>query len=450
MALRNVLIAAYHFPPMGGSGVQRVAKWGRYLPTHGLRPHILCAGHGHYSLSDSTLVSDLHPSTRIHRVIGCEPAGIAARVGALTGSPRFESAIAWRLNSVADTFPAFERESLWVPSAIRAARQICRESPMHAVITSGPPHATHLIGLHLRRRLGLPWIADLRDALLDNWDRGDSRIESTFLALLERRIVRFADRIVVTCPEVAESMAARHAISPDRFEYFPNGYDPADAPPHAPRNTYDRLIVAHVGALYGDQTIAPVLEALATLIAVDPSLRDRIELRIVGTLSASQRASLCPEWRLLLTETGYLPHADAIRAMRDADALLLMTPSNGRGRFCIPAKTFEYLAFGGHILAIVHAGTELQRLLHRAGNATVVPSHSPVDIAAALQSQIARHRDGSLSARRDRAALTEYHRERQAQRLAELIDRVVAPAHPRLWIPRTAASTTRLGEEDAA
>lgn len=450
MALRNILIAAYHFPPMGGSGVQRVAKWGRYLPTHGLRPHILCAGHGHYSLSDSTLVRELHPSTRTLRVIGCEPAGLAARLGAISGSARLESAIAWRLNRIADAFPFIERELHWVPSAIRAARKICRESQMHAVITSGPPHATHIIGLHLRRRLGLPWIADLRDALLDNWDRRESRIETAWLAALERRIVRFADRIVVTCPEVAESMAARHAVSPDRFEFIPNGFDPADASPQAPRNTDDRLILAHIGALYGDQTIAPVLEALASLIAVDPSLRDRIELRIVGSLSKAQRASLRPEWRSLLTETGYLPHADAIRAMRDADALLLMTPAKPRGRYCIPAKTFEYLAFGGHILAIVHAGTELHRLLHRAGNATVVPSHSPVDIAAALQTIIARHRDGTQSTRRDRAAIAEYHRERQAQRLADLIDDVVAPAHPRLSIPRNAASTTRLGEEDAA
>lgn len=443
MALRNILIAAYHFPPMGGSGVQRIAKWGRYLPTHGLRPHILCAGHGHYGLADTSLLDDLHPTTRIHRVTGCEPAGLAARLGALTGSARLESAIAWRLNRIADALPFIERESLWVPSAIRAARQICRDSQMHAVITSGPPHATHLVGLHLRRRLGLPWVADLRDALLDNWARRNSRIESVVLAALERRIVRFADRIIVTCPEAAESLAARYGVTPDHFEYLPNGYDPADAPAHTAQRTHDRLILAHVGALYRDQSIAPVLKALANLIAIDPTLRDRIELRIVGSLSNAQRAALRPEWRQLLTETGYLPHADAIRAMRDADALLLMTPANARGRFCIPAKTFEYLAFGGHILAIVHAGTELQRLLLRAGNTTVVPSHSPADVAAALQSLIARHRDGTLSARRDRAALAEYHRERQARRLAELIGDVVAPAHPRLSIPHTAA-------EDAA
>lgn len=443
MALRNILIAAYHFPPMGGSGVQRIAKWGRYLPAHGLRPHILCAGHGHYGLADSTLLNELHPSTRVHRVTGCEPASLAARLGAISGSARLESAIAWRLNRIADALPMIERESLWVQSAIRAARKICRISQMHAVITSGPPHATHRIGLHLRRRLGLPWIADLRDALLDNWALRDSRIESAILAALERRIVRFADRIIVTCPEVAESLSARHGVDPDRFEYLPNGFDPADAPPHTAPRSHDRLVLAHVGALYRDQTIAPVLEALAALIAADPSLRNHIELRIVGSLSTAQRNSLRPEWRPLLTETGYLPHADAIRAMRDADALLLMTPANARGRFCIPAKTFEYLAFGGHILAVVHSGTELQRLLARAGNATVVPSHAPADIAAALQTIIARHRDGTLSTRRDRATLAEYHRERQSQRLAELIDDVVAPAHPRLAIARTAA-------EDAA
>ncbi len=432
--MRNVLIAAYHFPPMGGSGVQRVVKWSRYLPRAGWRPHVVCAGHGQYPLMDDTLLREVHPSARVHRVVGWEPAGVAQRVKRIVGADRLEAVLAWRLNRLIDATPLPERELLWVPSAITSARRIVDDNSVEAVITSGPPHSTHLVGLHLKRRMQVPWIADLRDAMTDNWAADhDSWTSAVFARFVERQVVRHADHIIVTCPEVSQSLAARHALAPERVSFIPNGYDPTDAPIGIPSRRNERLVIAHVGALYRDQGLAPVLDAITRLIGADSTLRDKIELRIVGSISNTQRASLTVAQRALVTETGYVSHGAAIREMREADVLLLMTPGNPRGRYCIPAKTFEYLAFGGHIFAVVHPGTELERLLRRCGNATVVPSHSSDSIATALRGCLETCCDGH-DERRDRSLLAEYRRDHQASRLATLIESVVDGTAPSLRI----------------
>ena len=54
-------------------------------------------------------------------------------------------------------------------TVLEAVDEVLKGTTDEAVITSGPPHSSHLVGRTLKRRLGLRWIADLRDPLVDNW-----------------------------------------------------------------------------------------------------------------------------------------------------------------------------------------------------------------------------------------------------------------------------------------
>ena len=85
MQPRRVLLVTYRYPPLGGSGVQRAAKLARYLPQAGWRVHVLTAGCTHYPLVDSALSDDSVPGVTVHRVLGYEPAGIAATTCGLLG-----------------------------------------------------------------------------------------------------------------------------------------------------------------------------------------------------------------------------------------------------------------------------------------------------------------------------------------------------------------------------
>ena len=431
--LRNLLLAAYHFPPHGGSGVQRALKLARYLPLLGWRAHVVTAGHDHYPVLDRTLCAE-YDDAYVERVPGWEPGALAKRMAAPL-SPLFkrsrcglEDRLFWRLDRWMRSLPLAEIEQLWVSAVARRARHMIREHAIEALITTSPPCATHLVGRNLQRRMGIPWIADLRDPIVDNFSyRPRSSREDRFFHRLEATIAREADRVVVTCPELAERLRKRYRDVPaERFTTITNGYDPTDAPIVVQAAISGRFTLAHVGAFYREQTVGPILDAIRQLRAAHLDIRKVLKLRLVGTLSASERARLLPDDVSFLDQTGYVDHHTAINEMAAADALLLTTPATDGGRLCIPAKIFEYLAFGKHIIASLHESSWISRTIRQAGNCTLIPR---ADVAAwtnAIESCFAAWNTGRLQHPRDRAVVDAFRRDRIAARYARVIEEAIA------------------------
>ena len=441
--LREALVIAYHFPPIGGSGVQRMLKLARYLPRLGWRAHVVCCGHTQYPLLDGSLAREAGDETIVHRTGGMEPGGLAASMGQqLAGAwggaaKRIEEGLSWRLQKALSHAPLPEHELLWVPSAIRQARTIAEHHPIEAVISSGPPHCTHWVGESLKRRLGLAWIADLRDPILENWARhGGGPWRERYWRWLERAVVRRADRVVVTCAEAGERLIERYpSLAEDAVGFIPNGFDPEDAPRRVIPSERPTFHLAHVGAFYRDQSIGPILEAIRIVRDRSAAAATALRFDLIGSLSSQQRLLLRPEDGVFLRHIGYLPHSEAVQAMAAADALFLMTPSNPAGRFCVPAKTFEYLAFGRHIIAMVHAKTMLARTLEQAGNTTIIPDRSVKGLADAILICFEDWRLGRRQPARNASFVGQFERERQVQEFSKLLEDCTAE-RPRLRLVR--------------
>jgi glycosyltransferase involved in cell wall biosynthesis len=524
MALRNLLLVTYQFPPVGGSGVQRALKLASYLPRSGWRAHVVSAGHVHYPLLDPTLTSGVDGEVAVHRTCGLEPAGVAqviCRHLAPAGSASdwlggVEDRLYWRLDRMFGRLQLPETEMLWVPAAIRQARRLVDRHEIEAVVTTSPPNSAHLVGLSLRRRLGLPWVADMRDPILDNFAQtAQGRLADRFWRWLEGSVVRHADAVVVTCPELADRLTERYPdVAAGRFCTITNGFDPADGPGfvrerihalnnrarmwsanpgptspkrerglsqpvvsqnpslalragralgsdscrtiahgdlaadapavregiHAPAAARGRFTLAYVGAFYREQTIGPILEAIRRLRAARTDVARDLAFRLIGSLSSSQRRLLQEGDDAFFHDVGYRPHEEAVAEMSRADVLLLVTPANDGGRLCIPAKMFEYLAFGGHIIAQIHAGTAMWRILAAAGNVTLLDHRAPGALtrafektqALALCHSIERCYDawraGTLDGPRDRSVVDRFRRDRLAGRYAKLVERCVERA----------------------
>ncbi|MBN2562239.1 MAG: glycosyltransferase [Phycisphaerae bacterium] len=507
MALRNLLLVTYQFPPIGGSGVQRALKLAQYLPQVGWRAHVVSAGHTHYPLLDPTQRVGDGEELVVHRICGLEPAGVArticrhlAQDGAapewLRGRPKYlvarssrrcrpsgrgaratdvpgrsltalEDRLYWRLDRVCEGLHLPEAEMLWIPAAIRQSRRLVERHGIEAVVTTSPPHSAHLVGLSLQRRLGLPWIADLRDPILDNFAyHPQTRLADRFWRWLEQAVVSNADHVVATCPELIDRLLDRHArLDANRFSTITNGFDPADrpkdgvgaVPDHAkspsqgggtgvlpvaqpaapasgggcgvrsrPRLTKSqRFTLAYVGAFYREQTIGPVLDAIRSLRANRGDIATDIEFRLIGSLSASQRRLLGADDAAFFKDMGYRSHEEAIREMAQADALLLVTPANDGGRLCIPAKAFEYLAFGGHILGLVHEGTALWRIMADAGNVTLLDCRVPGGLVPAIGRRYDAWRAGTPNGQRNQQVVERFRRDRLAARFARVVERCV-------------------------
>jgi glycosyltransferase involved in cell wall biosynthesis len=434
--VRRVLFIAYHFPPTGGSGVQRSSKFVRYLPDCGFEPVVVTgpgeAG-GRWTPGDASLGSDVPEGTEVLRVPGPVPGD--------------GSGWGWRARRFALGEHPFD--AWWSAGVYALAR---RRHEVDLVYASMSPFSSALPAAELAAHLGVPWVADLRDP----WALDEYFAYPTFAHWrLEQRRMR---RRLATAAAVVLPTPGTLARFLDFFPEFAgraieirNGFDPGDFAGPPPRRRDGALRVVHAGYSYGDlgrrrlrrllggtdfdvdarpRSPAFLLEAMRRLLAERPELRARLRLHLAGPLTDVDRASIAGSGCADVVEAhGYLPHAQAVELVRSADVLFLpmhRLPPGARSTI-VPGKAYEYLASGRPILAAVPAG-DPRDLLEGAAWTVVCEPDDADGIAAGLRALLERA-DARRTATADRGRLVEpFTRPHLAHELARTFERVLAGA----------------------
>lgn len=440
----RVLLISYQFPPTGGSGVQRPAKLAKYLPQWGWSVEVLTAAHDRFPWIDTSLLTDLPDELIMHRVAGREPACVAdwlgsgcARIGGMRFGHRVSDAMHWRLTGLADRMGLANGESLWTGPAVRAAVREHRRRPYDAVISTGPPHFVHQVALHIARTTGLPWLAELRDPLVSDFDRtGPSHRQVQRGQSLERAILQQADRVVTTCPTFAWDLRERYPHRAARIQAITNGFDREDIlraletesaagqqawPPDILGDPANECVFVAAGAFYGRRELCRLIRPLHRLIQLHPAWAGRVKLVVAGTIDAEQRRMLEPHRHDWVTFTGYVDHAHAIRLTASAACSIVIVPACEHGTLSIPGKTFELLALPTHVLGLVPPGSDTEHILRRAGGCTVTPFEREHAITSTLRSIIEAHFAGRLRCTRDWRRVDGFDRRVIARRFADAL-----------------------------
>ena len=297
-------------------------------------------------------------------------------------------------------------------------------------MTSGPPHTCHLIGLVLHRFTGIPLVADFRDPWVGNafkplWSR--SACSDRLDVAMESAVVRRARRVVLVSDRHREQILKTYPREdPDKFVTIPNGFDPVDFRPDEPIERDDVFTVAHVGSVYGLRSADSCLLAIARLVDEGQIPASGIRLRFIGTIDQEERVqSLVAQHALgkVVEFAGPVVYADALRAMRRADLLLLLAQQQPEQ---IPLKSFEYMGAGPPILAITGEGSTADLVR---GTGGWVSADEPGAVASAILECYRRYSTGRRgrdllepSARRDVAA---FERRNLAKRLVATLEDAV-------------------------
>jgi glycosyltransferase involved in cell wall biosynthesis len=261
------------------------------------------------------------------------------------------------------------------------------------LIASGPPHGVLLAAVHVAGRLGIPFVADLRDSWADAHAHlhPDSRIELELLRALERRVMRRAAAVTTTSAVVASSLRHRYDRLRDCVYVIPNGYDGDIAP--ALHRTQGRLSILFAGELYEGRDPFPLLSGIEWLLArteVDPS---RIEVTFMGrvqtyrgqSLQAWIHAKRCAEVVRLVP-----PQDAASVAAAVAQSTLLLNLAQQQP-LAVPAKTYEQLASGREILLICEDDCETARVVAGIPGVSQVNAENFQALTARLLDLYARH-----------------------------------------------------------
>lgn len=254
----------------------------------------------------------------------------------------------------------------WNKFALAEASRLIEEHGIKKIITTGPPHSTHLVGLKLKQQFNVKWIADFRDPwrelyynkLLYRSARAD-KID----AKLESDVIQHADLVLTVGPGMKKLLEEK-TTDKDKIKFIYNGFDEEVFTRHLPYSNKDSITILHVGLLGETQPIDGFLNALQSIIKDNETLGKKIELKFIGKVSqviTDDVKRICPSVKL--TQLDYVQHKIAVQEMIKADLLLNSLPETGDASYMISGKMMEYIASGRPILALGNEHSDAANLL---------------------------------------------------------------------------------------
>jgi glycosyltransferase involved in cell wall biosynthesis len=439
--MNRVLFVAYHFPPLGGAGVQRTLKFVRYLPELGWEPIVVTTPgdpSDEWTPLDTTLGEELDRSTVVDRVPGPIPGG-GSRV-----RQRLER-LAW--------LPS-EWRRWWVDGVVAAG---ARHRDVDLVYASMGPYESGEAAARLAARLGLPWVADLRDPwALDEMLEYPTGLHRRAARERMRRVLEDATAVVMNTPEAADAVrAAFPRLRNTPIAVIPNGYDASDFASPAPSRESDVFRIVHTGSMHTAAGrlrrstpwlrkrlggLAPVdpltrshhflMDGLGRLVQSRPELGDVLEVHLAGAMSDADRAV---PGHGLVREHGYLTHNESVALVRSADLLFLPMqdlPLGHRARI-VPGKTYEYLGSGRPLLGAVPDG-DARDLLARVPWACLCRPSDGDAMARIVADLATRKRSAGAEPDGDLRLIEHFERRGLTRALAALFDEAAG------GVPRTA------------
>jgi len=433
---RRVLMICFGFPPTGGPGVQRSAKFARYLPEFGWSPTVWAAEPLEGLPPDPTLLEGLPATVTVHRTphrLRADRKTNARRTSRWTAAfGELGRALrrAARMRTGRRSWP--DEAALWMRASLEPLHRLIARERFDALYSTFSPASNHLLALTLQRVTRLPWVADFRDLWVDDYRYAEpSARRRQRDAGLEAAVLHAADAVVGVTARQTSLLAAKVPLRRHQFATITNGFDPVDFPAPWPggNNRREDLVVtsqvpfvlAHVGRLDRWRCPAVLFEGLARFAQAVRDESPPVGLHVVGHASPLIRRQLAATG-LDCRFTDYVTHPQAIAEMCGADALLLTVPDGPNADSVIPAKAFEYLAARRPVLTIGPPDGECTNLMSRCGAGACVGFESAA-IGHALLSLFRARQQAAPWTGTGIEHLERYTRRSLALRLAEVLER---------------------------
>lgn len=424
---KKILIISYYWPPAGGPGVQRWLKFVKYLPDFGIEPHVYVPKNPTYPLLDEELLARVSDKAIIIQKPIFEPYGLAG-IFSKKKTQKISSGIIpnKKKQSWVEKMLIWVRGNLFIPDArlfwIRPSVQFLskyiQEHQIETVITTGPPHSLHLIGMELKNRHKINWITDFRDPWttigyhdklqLSNWAAKKHK-------QLEKQVLNSCDQIIVTSPTTKKEF---EVITSKPISVITNGYD---VEPISKKPLNEKFTLAHIGSFLSERNPRILWKALAELVNENIAFSEKLELKLIGAVSDSVLETI-KEFRLdgFVNHLGYVSHEVALQEQRCSQVLLLIEIDSEQTNCIIPGKLFEYMVSERPILAIGPEKADFASIIKETNTGTFF-TYEDKD---ALKSQIVNYFEAfqSQSLQVHAVGLQKYSRRALSQELATILN----------------------------
>ena len=424
---KKLLIITYYWPPAGGPGVQRWLKFVKYLPEFDVQPIVYVPENPTYPILDQQLESEVSDKAIILKKSIFEPYQLASFLSK-NKTKKISSGIIpnQKKQSLLEKLMLWVRGNLFIPDArvfwvqpsVSFLEKYIQENEIDTIITSGPPHSLHLIGLELKQKLNITWLADFRDPWTTIGYHKSLRL-SHFAAKkhkqLESQVLNSADTIIVTSKT---TKAEFQVLTTKPIEVITNGFDIEKVD----KQTLDtKFSLAHIGSFLSERNPQILWESLVELCHELPDFKTYLEIKLIGAVSQEVLETIA-QFGLhpYLNNLGYVSHAEAVAHQRKSQVLLLIEIDSQDTKSILPGKLFEYLISERPIIAIGPMGSDFAEIITNTNTGVFFEYSEKAKLKQTIQEYYTQFLQGNLQSHA--IGLQQYSRKNLTQQLVELLN----------------------------
>jgi hypothetical protein len=426
---KKILIITYYWPPAGGPGVQRWLKFVKYLPDFGVQPIVYIPENPTYPIIDENLVQEVSEYVIILKQKIFEPYQLAFFLSK-NKTKKMNSGIIpnQKKQSFLDKTFLWIRGNLFIPDArvfwvkpsVAFLEKYIIENNIDTIITSGPPHSLHLIGLELKQKLNLKWFADFRDPWTTIGYHKSLRL-SSFAAkkhkALEHQVLNTADTIIVTSKTTKTEF---EAITSKPIAVITNGYDTEQVE----NQTLDtKFSLAHIGSFLSERNPFILWESLIELTQEISDFKSHLEIKLIGAVSQEVLETIMHfGLNPYLNNLGYVSHAEAIAHQRKSQVLLLIEIDSEDTKSIIPGKLFEYMVSNRPIIAIGPKDSDFAEIISNTNTGVFLKYSEKMKLKSVILEFYNQFLEGKLQS--NGVGLQHYSRKNLTKQLVSLLNKM--------------------------
>lgn len=424
--MKKVLIITYYWPPAGGPGVQRWLKFVKYLPDFGIEPIVYIPENPTYPLLDEKLLAEVSEKVTILKNKIIEPYTWASLFSkkstqkissGIIPHQKKQSFLQKMLLWVRGNLFIPDARVLWVKPSVAYLSKYIRENGIDTIITTGPPHSLHLIGLELKQKHNIKWIADFRDPWTTIGYHKALKLSASSEKKhkkMESEVMNSADLLLVTSPTTKKEF---EAITTKPIHVITNGYDVENVS----RQILDeKFTLAHIGSFLSERNPQILWEALNELIQENDNFRAQLELKLIGAVSQDVLDAISSfQLSDYVNNLGYVSHQEALEHQRKSQVLLLVEIDSEETKSIIPGKLFEYMVSERPILAIGPKDADFSEILKQTNTGTFALYDEKEKVKEAVLSYFNLYLENNLKVYP--VGLQQYSRKNLTKELASLL-----------------------------
>ncbi len=373
--MKKILFVSFSSPPIGSGGGERVTKLLKYLDF--FDRYLLTSDYPTCRYKDDS--SRISEDIKVYRVLFKDPRLFVPKFiyKILKKNHKEEKDIIEKYKIIPQSFATKIRLTFFIPDdkirwakdSMKKGEKIVEENKIDTVITTGPPHSTHLIGLYLKRKKNIKWVMDLRDLWSENpfvFYPNRSKIKNQ---KFEEECLKECDLIIAVTESFKRVLLNKFDfLKEEKIKVVHNGYDKEDFA--VEQKDLPGFTITYAGSFYSLQTPVFFLKAFKELIEENDEFKNEARIHILSPFEDNVN-KIVDELKLYgnVIVSGFIPHKEAVSYILGSKLLFLFLGKGGEAT--VPQKTFEYLGSGKRILATVPDG-ECKEILIKCGVKDIV------------------------------------------------------------------------------